>query len=245
MNAWDMYANRIGVRGGSKRESIKNIEIRNIYTNLPDSLSYYDDVTIDGVQQTVAIINSDNLDEKTMISMPGENIKHGGLVHWMDQYWLVIEKDYNNTLYVRTKLQQCNYLLRWVSEDAVIHEQWCIVEDGTKYLTGELEDRHFIVTRGDSRIAITLAKNEDTIKLNRETRLMVDEPGSPKMLCYTLSKPIKLGHSYGDEGCVKFVLQEVTSTGDDNFDLRIADYYKYYPKPNSPIGSGNAEKGWL
>jgi len=140
MNAWDMYANRIGVRGGSKRESIKNIEIRNIYTNLPDSLSYYDDVTIDGVQQTVAIINSDNLDEKTMISMPGENIKHGGLVHWMDQYWLVIEKDYNNTLYVRTKLQQCNYLLRWVSEDGVIHEQWCIVEDGTKYLTGELED---------------------------------------------------------------------------------------------------------
>lgn len=132
MNAWDMYANRIGVRGGSKRESIKNIEIRNIYTNLPDSLSYYDDVTIDGVQQTVAIINSDNLDEKTMISMPGENIKHGGLVRWMDQYWLVIEKDYNNTLYVRTKLQQCNYLLRWVSEDAVIHEQWCIVEDGTK-----------------------------------------------------------------------------------------------------------------
>ena len=72
--------------------------------------------------------------------MPGETIKHGSLVHWMDQYWLVVEKDYNTTLYTRAKLQQCNYLLRWVSEDAVIHEQWCIVEDGTKYLTGELED---------------------------------------------------------------------------------------------------------
>lgn len=131
MDAWYVYANRIEARGGSKRGSIKNTAVRNIYSHLPDSLSYFD-VTIDDEHQRVAIINSDNLDEKTMISMPGENIKHGGLVHWMDQYWLVIEKDYNNTLYVRTKLQQCNYLLRWVSGDGVIHEQWCIVEDGTK-----------------------------------------------------------------------------------------------------------------
>lgn len=214
---------------------------------MPDNLSYTE-ADIDGVMQTVAIINSDNLDEKKILSMPGETIKHGSLVHWMDQYWLVVEKDYNTTLYTRAKLQQCNYLLRWVSEDAVIHEQWCIVEDGTKYLTGELEDRHFVVTRGDSRIAITMAKNEDTIKLNRETRLVVDEPGSPKPLCYILTKPIKLGHSYGDEGCVKFVLQEVTGTGDDNYELRIADYYKYFPKPvitNTDDTSTDERKRWL
>lgn len=131
MSAWDLYESRINVRGGNKRNAIKRREEHNIFAYLPDNMSYTD-VTIDGIAQTVAIINSDNLDEKVMLSLPGEDIKHGGLVEWMDNRWLVVEKDANRTLYTRTKLQQCNYLLKWVSEDLVIHEQWCYVEDGTK-----------------------------------------------------------------------------------------------------------------
>lgn len=131
MTAWSLYENRVIARGGSKRDSMKRNEVHRIYNHLPDNLSYTD-VTIDDISQTVAIINSDNLDEKIILSMPGEDIKHGGLVHWMENYWLVIEKDANRTLYTRAKLHQCNYLLKWVSEDDVIHEQWCYVEDGTK-----------------------------------------------------------------------------------------------------------------
>lgn len=228
-NAWDAYIARVNQRGGSKVGSDKVKFIHNNGVYLPRNLSYTD-VTIDDVAQNVAIINSDNLNEKKILSMPGEDIRHGGLVHWMDNYWLVTERDANTTLYTRAKLEQCNYLLRWVSEDGIIHEQWCIVEDGTKYLTGEMEDRLFIVTRGDSRIAITIARNSDTAKLNRETRLIVDDPESPKPLAYMLTKPLKMGHSFNNDGCYKFVLQEVTATGDDNFELRIADYYKYYPK---------------
>ena len=53
------------------------------------------------------------------------------------------------------------------------------------------------------------------------------------MLAFTLSKPLKIGHSYDDEtGVYKFVLHEVNSTDDDNFELGIADYYKYFPKEN-------------
>ena len=131
MSAWNEYQNRMDVRGGSKRNAISRREVHNIYSHLPDNMSYTD-VTIDDIEQTVAIINSDNLDEKIILSLPGEDIKHGGLVHWMDNYWLVIEKDANRTLYTRAKLHQCNYLLKWVSEDLIIHEQWCYVEDGTK-----------------------------------------------------------------------------------------------------------------
>lgn len=49
-------------------------------------------------------------------------------------------------------------------------------------------------------------------------------------LAYQLTKPLKLGMSYGEDGVFKFVLQEVTATGDDNFELQIADYYKHFPK---------------
>ena len=236
MDSVSIYARRIDQRGGSRRGAFKNHVIHSINTFLPDNLSYTT-VSIDGVEQDVAIIDSDNLDEKTILSMPGEKLRHGGLVDWMDNYWIIYELDANTTIRQRGVLWQCNYLLRWVSEDGVIHEQWCVVEDGTKYLTGEMEDRNFIVTRGDARIAITMPKNEQTVKLNRESRFIVDDPESEKMLCFILSKPLKVGHQYGKDnttdGVFKYVLQEVTATGDDNFELRIADYYKYYPKESN------------
>lgn len=68
----------------------------------------------------------------------------------MDNYWLVTERDPNITLYTKAKLLQCNHLLKWINSDDKIITQWCVVEDGTKYLTGEYEDKNFVVTRGDT-----------------------------------------------------------------------------------------------
>lgn len=244
MSVWDTYIARTIARGGSVRRADKGKEVHSIYRHLPDNLSYTT-VTIDGDEQIVAVINSDNLDEKRILSMPGEDIRHGGLVHWMDNYWLVTERDANITLYTRGKMVQCNYLLKWVSEDNEIHEQWCIVEDGTKYLTGEYEDRNYVLTRGDSRIAITIAKNIHTAKLNRENRFIVDDPLSTRPMAYQLTKPLKLGWSYGEDGCYKFVLQEVSATANDNFELQIADYYKHFPKPDDRPDFYEEREEWL
>lgn len=131
MSAWDMYGKRAEARGVRKVDAFLKREENSIYTHLKDNPSYFD-VTIDDVPQTVAIMDSDNLEQKTITSLPGQPLRHGGLVHWMDNYWLISELDYNTTLYTRGKLLQCNYLLKWVTEDKSIHEQWCAVEDGTK-----------------------------------------------------------------------------------------------------------------
>ena len=104
----------------------------------------------------------------------------------------------------------------------------------TTDLTGEYEDRNFIVTRGDSRIAVTLPRNKHTAEMNRETRLLIDEPNDEHMLAYTLSKPLKLGSTYGEtDGVYKFVLQEAVMTDNDNPELRIADYYKFYDRSDN------------
>lgn len=100
-------------------------------------------------------------------------------------------------------------------------------------LTGEYEDRNFIVTRGDSRISLTIAKNKDTVKFGRESRFLIDDPDSSEKLAYLLTKPLKVGWVYGDKGVYCFVLQEVVSTDDDNHELCIADYYKHFPKEPS------------
>lgn len=243
MSTWDTYTKRIDVRGNTKRDMWLKRESRNIHHKLPDSLSYQSVVLFDGlhgydidseemakyaISQNVGIINSDNYDEKTIISMPGEDIMNGSLVCWMDQHWLMAERDANTTLYTKGKLIQCNYLLKWVDDNHHIHEQWVKVEDGTKYLTGELEDRQFIVTRGDSRIAITMARNEFSVKLDRQHRFLIDDPESEHKIAYALTKPLKFSGVYNGEGVFKFVLQEVATTDDDNQELGIADYYKHF-----------------
>lgn len=87
-----------------------------------------------------------------------------------------------------------------------------------------------MVTRGDSRISLQLAKNKYTAALERDQRFLIDDPDSPHKLAYILSKPLKSWLIYQGEGTYKFVLQEVTSTQDDNHELGIADYYKFFPK---------------
>ena len=100
----------------------------------------------------------------------------------------------------------------------------------TTDLTGEFENRDFIATRGDSRIAVTIARNSQTINLNRKNRFLIDDPETKHKLAYTLSKPLKLGGVFNNQGVYKFVLQEVSATDDDNHELGIADYYKYFPR---------------
>lgn len=99
-----------------------------------------------------------------------------------------------------------------------------------KDLTGELEDKIFIATRGDSRIAVTMPRDKDTAKLNRDFRFIIDDPMSSRPLAYQLTKPMKLGWDFNNDGCYKFVLQEVESTDYDNLEEYIADYYKYFPR---------------
>lgn len=244
MASWDVYASRISVRGGNKRNSMIRTEVRNILNNLPDNLSYHT-ADIDGMSQNVAIINSDNLNEKYIYSLPGEDIRHGALVYWMDNYWLITEKDANTTLYSRGKLLQCNHLLKWIDNNGELCEQWCVIEDGTKYLTGEYEDRNFVVTRGDSRISMIIARNEKTVGFNRKQRFLIDDVDSPHKLAYQLTKPLKLGATFNGDGVFKFVLQEVTATEDDNHELGIADYYKFFPKDDDDVSDDTGKKVWL
>lgn len=229
MGAWDLYDARVVAHGTTKRGSQLMREKHYLLTRLPQHLSYHH-VTIDGDERDVAIINTDNLDTKYIYSLPNEDIRHGGLVEWMDNHWLITERDANMEVYTKAKMLQCNYLLKWVDDDNVIHKQWCIVEDGTKYLTGEYEDKLFVATRGDSRIAVTIARNKDTAKLNRNNRFIIDDPLSPHQLAYQLTKPLKLGMSFGEDGVFKFVLQEVNTTDNDNLEEQIADYYLHFPR---------------
>lgn len=147
MSVWDSYTSKIETRGTTKRGAALKREIHYLNTHVPDTLSYQnvmmfppefgynidsDEMRAASYYQDVAIINSDNLNEKTIIALPGEDIPHGVLVYWMGNHWLVSERDPNDTVYIKAKMLQCNYLLKWVTDTDEIIEQWCLIEDGTK-----------------------------------------------------------------------------------------------------------------
>ena len=249
MNPWTVYKARMNVRGGDRRNTVLQREQRFIRTKLPFNLSYQH-LIFDGEEREMAVIDSDNLDIKRICSMPNEDIRHGGLVEWMDNHWLVIEKDANNEVYAKAKMRQCNYLLRWINDNDEIVERWSIVEDGTKYLTGEFGDNQMIFNRGDTRIALYLPRDEETLKLNRKNRFLIDDYDSPNTLAYRLTKPFKLGGSYNNNGVLAFVLTECNTEDTDNFEQHIANYYTHFPREDAGeeeevTGDGNEKKVWL
>lgn len=132
MSVWDSYFRSSASDVSTQRDVMLAREKRTLRQKMPQSLSFHRGVIINGQSRDLSIINSDNLDTKTLLSLPDEDLPHGGLVEWMNNRWLIIEKDANNEVYTRCKMRQCNYLLRWVNPSGVIVERWCIIEDGTK-----------------------------------------------------------------------------------------------------------------
>jgi hypothetical protein len=232
--------------------SIRDVRLRRerdyINRKLPSSLSYHT-ISVNGAEQQLAVINSDNLDMKTLCAMPGEDIKSGSLVKWEDNYWLVVAEDVNREVYTKAIMQQCNYLLRWIAPDESVVERWCIISDGTKYLTGETISSYNDngMSLGDSRIQMAIARDSYTVLLGRHNRFLVDDYESPNVLAYKLTKPFKVGGIYNNRGVMRFVLSEANTEDDDNLDLHIADYYKHFPKPQSAPSSipNGGKKVWL
>lgn len=251
MSQWDSYGSRITLHGSNARDRAKYNLMDRLSRQIPSILSYQD-VDIDGEPRSIVILNSDNLNQKTLCSLPGEDIRHGSLVEWQNHRWLVTERDANTEIYTKCIMLQCNYLLKWVNADGKVVERWCVVEDGTKYLTGEYSDAFFVATRGDSRISVILPKDDETIVLNRDSRFIIDDYNTPDPLAYRLTKPFKLGGSFDENGVVIFVMTECNTEYDDNLDLHIADYYKYFPRTDAEgdatqtvIEEETDRRGWI
>ena len=77
---------------------------------------------------------------------------------------------------------------------------------------------------------MTIARDEYTIRMNRDDRFLIDDYDSPNVLAYRLTKPFKLGGRYNGDGVLYFVLQECNTEDSDNTELHIANYYDYFPK---------------
>ena len=228
MGAWDEYYARLNVIGPTRREMALKRSQERIRRKMVDTLACHQ-VLIDGIEQTIQITHKSRseFNLKRIASLPGEKLKHGGTVDFSDAKWLITEIDFDDEVYMRGMMKQCNFKLKWIDPGGNLIEKWCVMEDGTKYLVGEKNDPLIVI--GDARIAITLPKDKDTIKLDRSVRFLVDDTDVEKPLAYQISKPNRLYNNYNGEGVFRYILAEVNATKDDNFNEMIADYTNWRP----------------
>lgn len=223
MSGWDMYEARMVTNRQAWLDHAKATIHRKLFSSLACQ-----DVLIDGKPQTVAIITRSQLDEKRICSLPSETLKHGGLVDFADCKWLITELDVNHEVYQRGLMQRCNHLLRWIGKDGEVKEKWCIVEDGTKYLIGEKAVS--MMTIGDSRIAITIGKDQDTIELNRGFRFLIDDSDVTDPSVYQITKANRFFNTTTGDGVFRYILTETQLEPGDNIAQRIANYTTWTPE---------------
>lgn len=231
MSVWTQYANRI-TGAPTQYDPQRNAKVDHtqmqMRRKLLNSLSYKK-ATLHGVSFDIAVQNiRDDMNEKKIYSMPGENLPHGDIIEWNGDHWLITEVDSNYGLCAYGKMRRCNYFVRWLDDTGKVIGRWCVIEDGTKYLIGEKSED--MMSIGDARIAMTIGKDADTNKLNRGRRFLIDDLDANSVLAYQITKPNKLFNVYNGRGVFRFILNEVPSTDNDNVEARIADYYSWHPK---------------
>lgn len=236
MSKWKAYVSRTGVENNKSSNIKRETRLAHMQEQMcrkaGSSLSY-DEVIINGLSQQISIIDvSDDYNVKKIFSLPNESVEHGGLVVWNNSYWLITEVNPRKEAYSEGKMTQCNHVLKWIDDEGNIIEKWCIVVDGTKYLIGEKSED--MMSIGDARIAVTLGRDKDTIKLHRGKRFLIDDEESDEILAYQITKPNRFFNTYGGKGVYRFILNEVNLTDEDNLELGIADYYNWRPKKDRP-----------
>lgn len=249
MDVWGSYQKRVQKRGNTRREQSLQREQQFLQRKLSGSLSYKT-VVIDGVEREVIITSSDNLAKKTICAMPNETLVAGSLLRWGEDFWIITELDPDCEVYTRGFMLRCNYFLKWMNNLGKVVERWSIVVDGTSYLAGETVSSYAGngMSLGDTRISLVLPRDTETVKLSRENRFLIDDPLSEAVLSYRLTKPFKVGGVYNGHGVMSFILTEVNTEQNDNLDLMIADYYKYFPrekdgKPHEEVEKPPAHQG--
>lgn len=225
MSVWEQYIERIS-QAGTMRDALVEQAKSSIAQMSYDSPSCRH-VKIDGEWKHVLITHRQEINEKRIYSIPGDHLRHGGIVDFARNKWIISELDADNEIYDRGIMIRCNYLLRWIGTDGKLKEKWCYIEDGTKYLTGEFSEDMMAI--GDSRIALTVSKDADTNELSRGMRFIIDDPDTDKPLAYQITKPNKLFNVFNGDGIFRFILGEAQLTKEDNVEMRIADYTSWKP----------------
>lgn len=223
MASRETYIARLMSEGKTKRERGLNRLKQSIQSSVKDLLSYHE-VLINGVKVGITAESTEKASVKKFTAAPNEHIGYGDYVLWDGIHWIVSERDYDDDVYIRGKITQCNYFLKWQNEKNEIVGRWAVIETVTRYNNGVFEGK--FIDNIQSTISAMIGCDDETMKLKRDFRFLADIY-SEEPYAFKITQRDVLSKYYGDSGLITWALtQEGFNSETDNTELMIADYRK-------------------
>lgn len=233
---FDTYKKRMQLYGETPRDNWISLGKRNLLELAPHSPAYKL-VDIDGVEEHLLIVSRDEPNEKTIRAMPGRSFKVGQIVTWKTTHWLITQKDEDDEISMRGKIEQCNRMLKWQnSKTGEIIERWCTAEK--PYYSNLFEDREMSISTREFKIQ--LPYDSETARIGLDKRFMLDEiDGEPKT--YRVTSVDAITERFDRDGessgfLILNVSQDLYNPATDNKELGICNYYDASTIIEQPTG---------
>lgn len=218
------YRKMLNLNGPTQRDRIINKSIHDQNKLAPVSPSYKD-VTIDDIPRKLNIISSTVMNQKIIHTLPGEDFTIGSIVYWSKSHWLITERDAEDEITVRGRIQICQKQITWQDDNTYeIRSLWATVEK--PYYSNLEENKTLSYSTREFRIQMPF--DEYSANLNIGKRLMLEiVNGVPKTYRITSIDQMTSRIDYNGEqvGFLSFnVEQDLYNPDTDNAEKMICDY---------------------
>lgn len=158
-------------------------------------------------------------------------LKCGDYILYDGNVYLVISFVGNNTIYEKTIMQLCNYILKFQSPTGTILSYPCVTDNRVQG-TGDTDSK--VMTLPAGRKIILLPRNDNTTLLRNDKRLFVDfHPTDPRP--YEIDFVDSTKFNYGDKGLLEVYVTEDQLQSDDRVDLGVCNYFEPSAEPEPPV----------
>ena len=231
----ELYKNRLRAQGGSTSNAL-----------IQNSNAIMNQAFCNSTAYKVAVINGEKVDVRFYVGSsvnidsdepdyqlqfrPNVRYDIGTFVDIPNNFneyedWMIVMGS-NDVMFPKYRILKCNYTLRWIGENKEIYEQRAVLKSRNSYSSG-IWSNNFMVTL-DNQIQIWLPSTAltQTIEYNRRFLITYNK-------LHPVSYKVTKVEDAIARGLTKLTLLQDEVGNEDNLDLMIADYYKYYPKVES------------
>lgn len=221
----------------SKQETELYLVNRNEDMYLYDNIDYAQVLRNGEPFEMIIIKDTDgNTYKKKIKSKHDTPFNLGDYIEWNNQIWLVTLLDTNDKVHHSGYMYLCTAKLHWQNSGGTIIERPVYVEDFTKYSTGTYSNN--AITIGENQYGLHIPIDEETKKLRRDMRFVIDFDDVERPDVYKLSnRKMALNNDtyFGRGGTMILTLSyDVFNSNNDRLvDFKgkkvwICDYKNYY-----------------
>lgn len=219
------YIQMLKTNGSTDKERHVNKAIHDMNLLAPSNPSYKD-VLIDSIPRKVNIISSTVTNQKIFHTVPGEDFTIGSIMEWSNSHWLITERDADDEITVRGKIQICQKEIKWQDDlTGDIVARWATVEK--PYYSNLKENNYIAYSTREFRIQMPF--DEYSSRLNIDKRLMLEIVNNePKTYRITSVDQMtgRIDYNNAQIGFLSFnVEQDLYNPETDNEELMICDYF--------------------